>query len=627
MSSPSPSPATPSPPPPSIPAPPQVSSVAPPPPPPPPPVERPVPPPASPPPPPPPPPPTSHDAAPTPPAASLPPPKASGSPRNPIESPPPPPSKASGSPRNPIESPPPPVMPVGFPPSPPTSSVPRPPPHVPPPPPPMEEFPDSPPPPSNATAVTPPYKSPPPPAVAVGGPWASPGDLRTSSAQSSSKTTIGLVVGTTIGATGIFFFIVFIVLKKKKQSPLTHPESPPPKDNFYAALPQQLKQKIPLGVHGVPTPWTPFHLLPLVSSVVDSSSTNSRSENHFSPPAEGGNFTYQELALATGGFSEANLLGEGGFGYVHKGVLPNGREIAVKQLKVGSRQGEREFQAEFETISRVHHKHLVSLVGYCMTGAERLLVYEFVPNNNLEFHLHGNPTIIHRDIKASNILLDSTFEAKVADFGLAKYFSDANHQITHVFTRVVGTFGYIAPEYAASGKASYKSDVFSYGVVLLELITGRKAINTEDSLTNDSLVSWARPFLTRALEDGNFDILVDPRLQKTYDEKEMASVVACAAACVRHSASRRPRMSQIVRALEGDVSILDLDEGIRPGHSTLCGSLRIPYDDLQDLKDFSKFGGLFGSLNNDFSRSSDDTSNYGHGAYGSGNVERKPHER
>ncbi|KAK3033798.1 hypothetical protein RJ639_034369 [Escallonia herrerae] len=582
MSSPSPSPARPSPPPPSITAPPPVPSV-------------------SPPPPPPPPPPTSHDAAPTPPAASRPPPKASGSPRNPIESPPPPPSKASGSSRNPIESPPPPVMPVGFPPPPPTSSEPRPPP-----PPPTEEFPDSPPPPLNSAAVLPPYKSPPPPAVAAAGPWASPGDLRTSSAQSSSKTTIGLVVGTTIGATGIFFFIVFIVLficcrKKKKQSPLTHPESPPPKDNFYAALPQQLKQKIHPGVHGIPTPWTPFHLLPLVSSVVDSLSTNSRSENHFSPPAEGGNFTYQELALATGGFSEANLVGEGGFGYVHKGVLPNGREIAVKQLKVGSRQGEREFQAEVETINRVHHKHLVSLVG--------------------------NPTIIHRDIKASNILLDSTFEAKVADFGLAKYFADANHQITHVFTRVVGTFGYIAPEYAASGKASYKSDVFSYGVVLLELITGRKAINTEDSLTNDSLVSWARPFLTRALEDGNFDILVDPRLQKTYDEKEMASMVACAAACVRHSASRRPRMSQIVRALEGDVSIMDLDEGIRPGHSTICGSLRIPYDDSQDLKDFSKFGGIFESRNNDFSRSSDDTSNYGHGPYGSGNVERKPHER
>lgn len=100
-------------------------------------------------------------------------------------------------------------------------------------------------------------------------------------------------------------------------------------------------------------------------------------------------FTYEELARATDGFSDANLLGQGGFGYVHRGILPNGKEVAVKQLKAGSGQGEREFQAEVEIISRVHHKHLVSLVGYCITGSQRLLVYEFVPNNTLEFHLHG----------------------------------------------------------------------------------------------------------------------------------------------------------------------------------------------------------------------------------------------
>lgn len=105
-----------------------------------------------------------------------------------------------------------------------------------------------------------------------------------------------------------------------------------------------------------------------------------------------GTFTYDQLLVATNGFSEANLLGQGGFGYVHKGVLPGGKEVAVKQLKTGSRQGEREFQAEVDIISRVHHKHLVFLVGYCIKGAERLLVYEFVPNNTLEFHLHGNST-------------------------------------------------------------------------------------------------------------------------------------------------------------------------------------------------------------------------------------------
>jgi serine/threonine protein kinase len=125
-----------------------------------------------------------------------------------------------------------------------------------------------------------------------------------------------------------------------------------------------------------------------------SSSEGSGSENPI-PPAlslSSGTFTYDQLVVATNGFTETNLLGQGGFGYVHKGILPSGQQIAVKQLKKDSGQGEREFQAEIETISRVHHKHLVSLVGYCVTGAERLLVYEFVPNNTLEFHLHGKST-------------------------------------------------------------------------------------------------------------------------------------------------------------------------------------------------------------------------------------------
>ncbi|XP_039069827.1 proline-rich receptor-like protein kinase PERK4 [Hibiscus syriacus] len=178
-------------------------------------------------------------------------------------------------------------------------------------------------------------------------------------------------------------------------------------------------------------------------------------------------FTYEDLSIATNGFSESNLIGQGGFGYVHRGVLPDGKEVAIKSLKTGSGQGEREFQAEVEIISRVHHRHLVSLVGYCVAGAQRMLVYDFVPNKTLEYHLHGNdvpvmdfasrlrialgaakvlaylhedchPRIIHRDIKAANILLDENFEAMVADFGLARLSTD-NH--THVSTRVMGTFG------------------------------------------------------------------------------------------------------------------------------------------------------------------------------------------
>ncbi|KAK3020780.1 hypothetical protein RJ639_045852 [Escallonia herrerae] len=302
-------------------------------------------------------------------------------------------------------------------------------------------------------------------------------------------------------------------------------------------------------------------------------------------------FTYEELVEATNGFSVQNLLGEGGFGCVYKGYLPDGREIAVKQLKIGGGQGEREFKAEVEIISRIHHRHLVSLVGYCISQNQRLLVYDYVSNNNLYFHLHGegrpvldwatrvkvaagaarglaylhedcHPRIIHRDIKSSNILLDNNLEARVSDFGLAKLALDAN---SHVTTRVMGTFGYMAPEYASSGKLTEKSDVFSFGVVLLELITGRKPVDASQPLGDESLVEWvaerrmwgysdgdgngngdgkARPLLNHALETEEFEGLADPRLEKNFADVEMFRMIEAAAACVRHSAVKRPRMGQ-----------------------------------------------------------------------------------
>lgn len=319
-------------------------------------------------------------------------------------------------------------------------------------------------------------------------------------------------------------------------------------------------------------------------------------------------FTYEELAAATGGFSQVNLLGEGGYGYVYKGVLPNGKEIAVKSLKSGSGQGDRELQAEVEIISRVHHRHLVSLVGYCIAESQRILIYEFVPNNTLEYHLHGkdrpvmdwpirhrialgaarglaylhedcHPKIIHRDIKAANILLDFNFEAKVSDFGLAKLSTD-NH--THVSTRVMGTFGYLAPEYAASGKLTDKSDVFSFGVMLLELITGKRPIDAD---MDDSLVDWATPIITTALGEGDYGKLVDPRLQDSYVPQEMARMVACAGACIRRSSKRRPRMSQIVHALEGDVSLDEMHEWAKPSNSsTFEGSSNGTGSYISDMK-------------------------------------------
>ncbi|KAL2939420.1 Proline-rich receptor-like protein kinase PERK4 [Bienertia sinuspersici] len=298
-------------------------------------------------------------------------------------------------------------------------------------------------------------------------------------------------------------------------------------------------------------------------------------------------FTYDELAAATSGFSQAKLLGQGGFGYVHKGVLPNGKEIAVKSLKSGSGQGEREFQAEVEIISRVHHRHLVSLVGYCIADGQRMLVYEFVPNNTLEFHLHGKGRPVMDFNTRMKIALGS---AK----GLAYLHEDSklsSDTYTHVSTRVMGTFGYLAPEYASSGKLTEKSDVFSFGVMLLELVTGRRPIDPS-SEEEDSLVDWARPLITRTMEEGVFSGFVDPRLEGEFDSEEMMRLIASAGASIRHSAKRRAKMSQIVRALEGDVSLDDLNEGPKPrSGSTLfsTSSDSSEYDTISYNNDMKRF--------------------------------------
>ncbi|KAJ6684492.1 PROLINE-RICH RECEPTOR-LIKE PROTEIN KINASE PERK8 [Salix viminalis] len=311
-------------------------------------------------------------------------------------------------------------------------------------------------------------------------------------------------------------------------------------------------------------------------------------------------FTYEELVRATNGFSAQNLLGEGGFGCVYKGALDDGREVAVKQLKIGGSQGEREFRAEVEIIGRVHHRHLVSLVGYCISEHQRLLVYDYLPNDTLYYHLHGegrplmdwatrvkvaagaargiaylhedcHPRIIHRDIKSSNILLDENFEARVSDFGLAKIALELDSN-THVSTRVMGTFGYMAPEYARSGKLTEKSDVYSFGVVLLELITSRKPVDASQPPGDEGLVEWARPLLTSALESEDFEALVDPELEKNYVPSEMFRMIEAAAACVRHSAAKRPRMSQVARALGLSDDSSDLSNGMKPGQSEIFDS-------------------------------------------------------
>uniref|UniRef100_M4DQI9 non-specific serine/threonine protein kinase n=1 Tax=Brassica campestris TaxID=3711 RepID=M4DQI9_BRACM len=467
-----------------------------------------------------------------------------------------------------------------------------------------------------------------------------------SNSSSNDRPNMGVVIGL-VAAAGLLFLVMILLCvcclrKKKKKSKIeqmpyygSNAFAPDGGDQYFNNAATQQQQhynqndntaNLPpppgtMGTNWVNSPpppppgnWQPMPSPPApVSGGANAIHSNEMSSNYSSGPyapslppphpsvALGFNkstFTYEELAAATQGFSKDHLLGQGGFGYVHKGVLPNGKEIAVKSLKAGSGQGDREFQAEVDIISRVHHRHLVSLVGYCSnSGGQRLLVYEFLPNDTLEFHLHGktgtvmdwptrlkialgsakglaylhedcHPKIIHRDIKASNILLDLNFEAKVADFGLAKLSQDNN---THVSTRVMGTFGYLAPEYAASGKLTDKSDVFSFGIMLLELITGRRPVDLSGEM-EDSLVDWARPLCMNAAQDGEYGELVDPFLENQYEPYEMARMVACAAAAVRHSGRRRPKMSQIVRILEGDASLDDLNDGVKPGQGSYMGS-------------------------------------------------------
>ncbi|KAL9229449.1 hypothetical protein vseg_004913 [Gypsophila vaccaria] len=442
--------------------------------------------------------------------------------------------------------------------------------------------------------------------------------------QSSSHNGTALIVG--LVAAGVILLLLFIVCalctrKKKKPSPgppYGWDTKPNPQGNqYWQSTAQDHAMKIPPNS----APWGPQTGYGTGESGITGMQTLEGHTNTALAPSPSltlgfnkSTFSYEELAAATSNFDRSRMLGQGGFGYVHKGVLPNGKEIAVKSLKSGSGQGEREFQSEVEIISRVHHRHLVSLVGYCIARGQRMLVYEFVPNDTLEYHLHKkdppldfptrlrialgsakglgylhedcHPRIIHRDIKASNILLDENFEAMVADFGLAKLTTDTN---THVSTRVMGTFGYLAPEYASSGKLTEKSDVFSYGVMLLELITGRRPVDPNMKYMEDSLVDWSRPLLAKALETGNYDELADPRLERNYNPHEMKRLVACAAASIRHSAKKRPKMSQIVRALEGDVSLDDLNIGTKPGQALAYGSDGSDYDTRAYSADLKKF--------------------------------------
>ncbi|XP_017618230.2 BRASSINOSTEROID INSENSITIVE 1-associated receptor kinase 1-like isoform X2 [Gossypium arboreum] len=289
-------------------------------------------------------------------------------------------------------------------------------------------------------------------------------------------------------------------------------------------------------------------------------------------------FSLHELQAATDYFSNKHVVGSGGSGRVYKGHLVDGSLVAIKRLKQGyTHGGMRQFQAEVEMVSMAVHRNLLRLRGFCMTATERLLVYPFMVNGSVRsclrerpesqapldwgvrkrialgaargiayLHDHCNPKIIHRDLKAADILLDEEFEAVVGDFGLAKLMDYKN---THVTTAVRGTMGHIAPEYLSSGRASEKTDVFGYGIMLLELITGQTAVDLA-RLANDDvmLLDWVEGLL----KGKKLETLVDSDLQGNYIKEEVEQLIRVALLCTRSTPVGRPKMAEVVRMLDGD---------------------------------------------------------------------------
>lgn len=293
-------------------------------------------------------------------------------------------------------------------------------------------------------------------------------------------------------------------------------------------------------------------------------------------------FTVQELRVITHTFSSSNFLGEGGFGQVHKGFVDDklrpglkAQPVAVKRLDTEkcTDQGHREWLTEVVCLGQLRHPHLVKLIGYCCEEDQRLLVYEYMPRGSLENQLfrrfsaslpwetrmkiatgaakglgflHGakNP-IIFRDFKASNILLNSDYSAKLSDFGLAKDGPEGDN--THVSTRVMGTQGYAAPEYIMTGHLTAASDVYSFGVVLLELLTGRKSIDKTRPPREQNLVDWARPQLK---DPRKLHRLMDPRLDGMYSEDGARKAALLAYKCLSQRSNARPTMSEVVKVLE-----------------------------------------------------------------------------
>ncbi|CAA0395992.1 unnamed protein product [Arabidopsis thaliana] len=320
-------------------------------------------------------------------------------------------------------------------------------------------------------------------------------------------------------------------------------------------------------------------------------------------------FDFETIRVATDDFSLTNKIGEGGFGVVYKGHLPDGLEIAVKRLSIHSGQGNAEFKTEVLLMTKLQHKNLVKLFGFSIKESERLLVYEFIPNTSLDrflfdpikqkqldwekryniivgvsrglLYLHEGSEfpIIHRDLKSSNVLLDEQMLPKISDFGMARQFDFDNTQA--VTRRVVGTYGYMAPEYAMHGRFSVKTDVYSFGVLVLEIITGKRnsglGLGEGTDLPTFAWQNWI---------EGTSMELIDPVLLQTHDKKESMQCLEIALSCVQENPTKRPTMDSVVSMLSSDSESLQLPKPSQPGFFRRSASFSISVNDVS-LTDLS----------------------------------------